>query len=826
MAARVSIEVTLDDKGVVTGVRNIEGGLQRVGQRGNVVFTEMSKQQKQARDATQLLGNTLGVQLPREIEKLIAKSSIIGPLMSTAFNATVVVAFGAAVIALIPQIQAGAQALGGFTEGLRKLEQAAKDANRELRIAMGARGLQETNAEIVALDKRIEALIKAQDEQKRLSALALAPTPGLIKATKDLIVAQNQRAAAIELANKQIAKQTELDREAGKQATVPAGFFPRKEEFEAAQAEAAKFASQEEQRQQKLKQFEDKLFSMRLGAMRDFEKQQLESNQRLTDDFIHQGELRIAHDQRVIEAGQAIIQAEREAAITRAQLNGDMVEVMRLQEQFRVQDAIAQIQALVEAEKAGSQERADLELQLAQLRQAFASQSGAKIALAERDRNDQIIQENQRMVDQLAGSMESLWDDLWSGNIAQNALRMIKRFFFQILAQWLLTLGNMRSAGAGGLGFGGGGGGILGSLLGSLFGGFGGGGGGFGTVQPAPPFSPGGTQFTGGFTSFGNLIIPGSLTAGLPSAGGGVRGAAPGLGGVGGQNPLMSLLFGGLSSGIAALGTLGLGLGIAGISSGNIAMGGIGGGLAGFGIGAALFGAGPIGAVIGAVVGIIGAIISRKRKSARAFRDAQRIWFEAKKQIEDTVKAYKDHQLGFDDALKQLDEIRSETADALIQATAFDRNSKWGKRYIKNRLDPAVTEAKETIRKIEAERQARGGVTFGPPQFHGGGFTGAGAGEFTAKLLKGEFVVNPFATAQHRALLEAINASGRRAPASILSSTPRFHNGGFAQGGGDTFITINAVDAASFADFLRNRGGLRVLSQEQNRSLREYNPSA
>jgi len=75
MAAVAQIVIQVDDQGAVTAVRQLNAetqkldpALQKVGQRGNVVLTGLTKQHQQARDAAALLGNTLGVQLPRQLE--------------------------------------------------------------------------------------------------------------------------------------------------------------------------------------------------------------------------------------------------------------------------------------------------------------------------------------------------------------------------------------------------------------------------------------------------------------------------------------------------------------------------------------------------------------------------------------------------------------------------------------------------------------------------------------------------------------------------------------------------------------------------------------
>ncbi|MDP9263548.1 MAG: hypothetical protein M3O85_04405 [Acidobacteriota bacterium] len=329
------------------------------------------------------------------------------------------------------------------------------------------------------------------------------------------------------------------------------------------------------------------------------------------------------------------------------------------------------------------------------------------------------------------------------------------------------------------------------------------------------------------------------MGAGLPSAGTGTRGAQPGAGGAGGGFGGLNLagLFGPGSAIGGILSTILPGIG-AGLSSGSPVMGGLMGGLGALGAGvaagmaaglplmSALIVAGPL-AIVGAVIGIIFGIISRKKRAAKAFKDTQKIWLEAKKQIDETVKGYMDHQVGYEDALKQLDDIRSQTADALIQASAQDRHSTWGNRYISKRLDPAIADAKASMKKIEDERQARGQTTFGPAQFHSGGFTGAGSGEFNARLLRGEFVVNPMATAVYRSALEEINRKIRPSAASHFSSPPRFHSGGFAaptSSGPEIHLHIHTIDGADTENWLRNRGGLRAISTEMNRARREYSP--
>lgn len=138
MAVKVRIEAELDPSGALTGLRVIEGqgqkssvALQKVGQQGNVVFTGLTQQQKRAADAAQLLGNTIGVQLPRQIQKLIAQSESLSRVLSFAFNATVMVGFAGALAALIPKVREYARELGGYGEEIRKIHNSNLEANKE-----------------------------------------------------------------------------------------------------------------------------------------------------------------------------------------------------------------------------------------------------------------------------------------------------------------------------------------------------------------------------------------------------------------------------------------------------------------------------------------------------------------------------------------------------------------------------------------------------------------------------------------------------------------------------------------------------------------------
>jgi hypothetical protein len=150
--------------------------------------------------------------------------------------------------------------------------------------------------------------------------------------------------------------------------------------------------------------------------------------------------------------------------------------------------------------------------------------------------NMRIQEENKRMVEQFGGDLQSVFDDMTSGNIGKRILSNMEKLFFQIVAQWILSLNVMKSAagsifgsivfgpgstGANVFGGGSGGGGPL-SILGSLFGGSG------SSAPSGAAFQPGGifsdpSTFAGGTAP---IFAPQSGLSGAIAG----TGATPGAG--------------------------------------------------------------------------------------------------------------------------------------------------------------------------------------------------------------------------------------------------------------------------------------------------------
>ncbi|HET7870978.1 MAG TPA: hypothetical protein VFL42_00590, partial [Terriglobales bacterium] len=194
--------------------------------------------------------------------------------------------------------------------------------------------------------------------------------------------------------------------------------------------------------------------------------------------------------------------------------------------------------------------------------------------------------------------------------------------------------------------------------------------------------------------------------------------------------------------------------------------GALAGGGVGFGVGALIgLAGGPIGALIGGIVGAIAGLFGglfgsgKRKRQANAF--ANNTVLPAVQQIEDQ---YKNFSLDYTSSISQLEDLRKQAQDQLGKLKGEGRD------VMKKVVGPAIDHAEADINGFEAERQRRAALTFGPPEFHSGGlvdtmtrsFTGR-PGDLLAVLSRGEFVVNPQATARNRRTLEAINSGGSAA---------------------------------------------------------------
>jgi hypothetical protein len=269
------------------------------------------------------------------------------------------------------------------------------------------------------------------------------------------------------------------------------------------------------------------------------------------------GELDDAHYNAIIrlinQETNAKIQAEDQKTFDKAaQIQAKTVEMQqRAAEDMKTAQEDAALAAVPEWQRASAQ----IEIELNRRERAIEDQKIKELA-AEHLTQDQIVainqdadakkydamvqanvriqEENKRLTEQLGSDLQSVFDDIGSGNIGKRILANMEKMFFQIVAQWILSLNVMKSAagsimgsivfgpGSTGAGVFGGGGGSGTSILGSLFG-LGGGSG----APSGAAFQPGGifsdpSTFAGG-------SVPFQSGSGLSGAIAGT-GAAPGAG--------------------------------------------------------------------------------------------------------------------------------------------------------------------------------------------------------------------------------------------------------------------------------------------------------
>jgi hypothetical protein len=470
---------------------------------------------------------------------------------------------------------------------------------------------------------------------------------------------------------------------------------------------------------------------------------------------------------------------------------------------------------------------------------------------------------NARMAQDYATQFENLYNDITTGGIGQAIQAQMRKFFFNILGQWAAALQSQRQQTASG-------GGLLGALLGSLGIGGGPGGAGAGTGPYGLPagvassfgdfgdFSTGSLNpsFGGGSLGGGSLSTAsiggdiggsilgsvlnspvGGVSSGVPQKQGGPLAgllSAASLQKLGPAAILGTLMLAskGGNSAIAAGGLIAaLGLGaLYGPSTALTAaaapfapfLGPLAGGLIGFGVGTqhgpvagALSGAGsgaltgflaagPIGGLIGGIVGGLVGLFSgifgggpSKHSQADKYINANIL-----PAIQQELTNFEGFSTDYATAINDLDQLKSQSYTQMKQQFGTDAtNDEWSKYVV-----PAVQQAEDRINADQAERNRRGTLVFGAPQFAEGGLFTSSAAAGLAILHDGETVMTRAATQMYGPLLNSLNASAR--------------SGTLARGGGDIHIHIHTTDAKSFDGYLRS-GGAKIVASNLRRLAME-----
>jgi hypothetical protein len=757
MSAVALIQITVDEKGAVTALNNVTSevekmgpALQSSGAQGNVVMKNLSTQTYQAHDAAMLLGRTLGVQLPRQLDTFLAKSQTVAPILAQAFNVAIFAGFAGAAISALSR-------LPGFIDDIVESMTHAKARAAEMEEAIKS---------LDAAQRDLNLAQRDYADKLRLSGLAGSQLLEAEMALKRGRLADQQAAVAgMEALRAQLVKTAAetvtVASEMGNSWEVP--------------TQGAKEA------QVQIVELDKKIAVLNTGVAIQ-SSALLDVDAALKKAYGQENKDMIAKTAEAIDSIHFIDKPSipsllRPGEGLDAQANMDQLD-KAWEESLKRRGEMTGEAMRVEAEANQAQKRAYDE----NLRQQ--EQAARSFAQMRRD---------------LAQGIAGFFDDITTGNIGRRFRRMFEQLIAGMVADWILgvqQMGAVSSAGMGGAGGAGiagmasnaGGGGGLRGILGGIFGPGGFSGGGFSHGPGAtPPFFEGAGGMSGLPLSAGGAITSStampagsSMGGAMQSAGGSgifsrLGGAAGGLMQLMGGAQLAKLIGFGSPVRGAIAGGVGTALGLSAIAA--IAPAVLGTAIGG------LFG--PIGIGIGAAVGaLIGVLGNGKRASQR--HDLQMQMFQQLGLVEDQFKF---GGADYGSTRSSLEQMRQDYAKQF--STLKGKEAEF--------VDPHINFEIQKIDLIQAERQRRAALMFGPAQFRTGGFVGplgvpllfASGGEVPAILHAGEFVMRP----------EAVRQQG-------VGKLQRMNDGG---GGGDTFhVQISAVDARGFDEYMR-RGGLAII---------------
>jgi len=126
------------------------------------------KESQEARAAVDLLGQHIGVQLPREVRKFIASNNAIAPALAAAFKASIVIGFAAAIGTAIVKGIEWLNLTDETAESMRKVDAAARQTTLTLD-HMAQAGLRATRESLRASREAIERQMAGLERREELS---------------------------------------------------------------------------------------------------------------------------------------------------------------------------------------------------------------------------------------------------------------------------------------------------------------------------------------------------------------------------------------------------------------------------------------------------------------------------------------------------------------------------------------------------------------------------------------------------------------------------------------------------------------------------------
>lgn len=671
MPTPIQLTLTMDASGAVSGVDQFNKQIASIGPtaqsaaaKASQGFNGIESAERQAHIAGQLFVRTTGIEMPRALETVIARSQALGPILQGLFGVSVFAAAVPAIIEIGDKIISITENMAGYTEEVKKMEQETIQASRQSFInpstlAVAKSHLQEINAEIVEIGKQKQAMDQAgpsaaqsilgtimpgldiamlyTQEQQRNAAVAqgieldkerqalLQREAELQKQITDEIRSADQsadlaglsgyariageRAQQITNINRNVAldntqkdqliidadqeawgKSVELARQGAQEVMAL-----RHQVVEDAlagtakiyQAEADQLDELQAKRAQSLiteKNYQDErvlIHQRTLQQIAAYEKQEAQETQGLQEQALESG---LTGDQLIIQQAEARIAKERalyaQGVIDYANYSARVEAIDQdrdnklnqsdqamEQKKKQILDQAAEdeqnaqeatvLSSVSEWQRGNAQIQIDAQRRIAEIDksernalQAWAEDSEQYVAIEQgaqakreavwAETNQKILEEHKKQVEQLGADLESVFDDIGSGNIGKRILDNIKKLFFQILANWLMTTKMMGSG--------------FGSLFGNII---------FGPGSTGANFFGSGTSGAGGTGILGSFFGGGTSSSFLPG---------------GGSSGLGSLFSGSSSTGLVPSGGFtgfdaGGGTGLGAFSSGGMSLG-------------------------------------------------------------------------------------------------------------------------------------------------------------------------------------------------------------------------------------------------------------
>jgi hypothetical protein len=570
MATAVQMTITLDANGAIANVGQLKNEIATVGtqagttgQKAESAFNGIESAERQSHIAGQLITRTIGVEIPRALETVIARSQTLGPIFQGLFGVGVAAAGATAIAGIVEKIDAATEAAGGYSEAIKRVEQETIQASQKAfvqpqTLALASQHLAELNQEMLALQNTgktqlstLGALIApelgvvagvAEENDHREKSVAL--TDQQRQLMEQITALQHQQTLAIDQSNAKaaeaglqgfaLAAQRHKDSlqqlsdtytgPAAGGAEDQAARLAADKEYYAQTASLARQNAQETtalrnqvvedaltgtdkiyqheaneikdldaKRAQSLISYKDYLDRKQSAAQQAAEKEaalndaaekETASLEKKARDASLQGDdLVLAHkkdeiakataayakheidveqfERRIVainqDADNQIAKTDQQAAEKRKQILDQAAEDQKNAEQTiaiasvdewhrayaQIEiEALNKIKTINQAEQKALQDYQQTDEEYV----AIEKSAQAKREAVWAETNQKIQEEHKRQVEQLGADLESLFNDISSGNIGQRILNNMKKLFAQIVAQWLLSTQMMGSA--------------------------------------------------------------------------------------------------------------------------------------------------------------------------------------------------------------------------------------------------------------------------------------------------------------------------------------------------------------------------------------------